>query len=91
MKKHKDKFDSGFVKQMTSTMLGIEPIQGLEESASKVRKGVSGEGKKEISPEQLRALDARWKELVQPVCGYATYEEMRAEINKELGRSFAQH
>jgi len=91
MKKHKDKFDTGASKKLASTVLGSGAIQGYEEAASKVRKGVSGEGKKEISPEQMKALDVRWKELVQPVCGYATYEEMRLGINKELGRSFNYH
>lgn len=91
MKKHKDKFDTSVAKKLLSTVLGDGSIQGLEEAAPKVRKGVTGEGRKEISPEQLKALDSRWKELVQPVFGYASYEEMRLGINKELGRSFNHH
>eukprot|EP00210_Caulerpa_lentillifera_P006176 g5901.t1 len=88
MKQHKDKFDTGFVKKLTKSELEITSEEEYKKSASKIRKGVIGEGKKEISPEQLKALDAKWKEVVEPICGYATYEEMRAGINKELGRSF---
>jgi len=36
----------------------------------------------------LKALDAKWKELVEHVCGCSSYQEMRDKINKELGRSF---
>eukprot|EP00210_Caulerpa_lentillifera_P006179 g5903.t1 len=88
MKQHKDKFDTGFVKKLTKSDFKIKSEDEFQNSASKVRKGVPGEGKKDISPEQLKALDAKWKEVVEPICGYASYEEMRAGINKELRRSF---
>lgn len=32
-------------------------------------------------------LSPRWKEVVLPVTGYATYEAMRQGINRELGRA----
>eukprot|EP00210_Caulerpa_lentillifera_P006181 g5905.t1 len=88
MKKHKDKFDTGYFKQQLRSKVDVKSEDDFELSASKVRKGVSGEGKKDISPEQLIALDAKWKEVVEPICGYASYEEMRTSINKELGRTF---
>jgi len=88
MKQHKEKFDTGFAKELTKTNPGIVVDENIKHSASKVRKGISGEGKKEISPERIRALEARWKEIVTPICGYETYEDMRTGINKELGRSF---
>eukprot|EP00210_Caulerpa_lentillifera_P007984 g7623.t1 len=88
MKKHRDKFNTGFVKNLTKSAIKVESEEKFAESASKVRKGVIGEGKKEISPEQLKAFDVKWKVVVEPVCGYASYEEMRVGINKELQRSF---
>jgi len=88
MNKHKNKFDSEHTKKMTRTLLGMESTDEIEYAGSKVRKGVSGEAKKEISPQQLHEFSARWKEVVQPVCRYESYEEVRAGINMELGRSF---
>eukprot|EP00210_Caulerpa_lentillifera_P006180 g5904.t1 len=88
MKKHKEKFDSQYIKNLTKSDFDINSKDKFERSASKIRKGVSGEGKKDISAEQLKALDAKWKEVVEPICGYASYEEMRTSINKELGRTF---
>jgi len=88
MKQHKEKFDSSFTKELTKTNPGLVVDKNFKHSASKVRKGISGEGKREITPQQMEALDAKWREIVTPICGYETYEEMRAGINKELGRSF---
>jgi len=88
MQEHKDKFDSGSIKKLTETAFVVKSSNAIRHRASKLRKGVSGEGKKEISPEQLKALDAKWKELVEHVCGCSSYQEMRDKINKELGRSF---
>jgi len=88
MERHKDKFDTGSIKKITKSAIRVKSANEIRHTAPKLRKGTSGEGKKEISPEQLSALDAKWKELVEPVCGYSSYHEMREKINKELGRSF---
>eukprot|EP00210_Caulerpa_lentillifera_P008863 g8456.t1 len=88
MKKHNEKFSTKFNKQLTKSYLQDRSEDELKNSASKVRKGVIGEGRVEISVEQLKALDEKWKEMVTPVCGYQSYQEMRAGINKELGRPF---
>jgi len=88
MQKHKDKFDSrqmNDILKINSNAVSYEVVRRL---LTKFRNGVTGEGKKRISPGQLKRIDARWKEFVDPVCGCASYHEMREKINKEFGRSF---
>jgi len=50
----------------------------------KVRDG----SKAELSPEMAAAMQTKWEELVQPVCGVATFADMRQRINRELKRPF---
>eukprot|EP00210_Caulerpa_lentillifera_P008864 g8457.t1 len=88
MKKHKEKFSTMYIRKMMDASLGITKDDYIPDTSSRVRKGVTGEGKETICPDQLKAMDARWNEIAKPICGYETYAEMRAGINKELGRSF---
>lgn len=88
MEMNKDKFDTGSVKNIMKSAFRVQTANEIRHTASKLRKGISGEGEKEVSPEQLKALDAKWKEIVEPVCGCSGYQELRDKINKELGRSF---
>ncbi|KAL4457843.1 hypothetical protein ABPG75_012708 [Micractinium tetrahymenae] len=55
-------------------------------SSGKVREGVLGANKAELSAEVKAALQQRWADYMLPRTGYATYEEMRRGINKERGR-----
>jgi len=88
MKENKEKFSNTYFKKMTKTALGFEEDEEIVGATVRVRKGEVGQGKEEISPEQLEAMNQRWKDIVQPVCGYASYEEMRRGINQQLGRFF---
>lgn len=86
MKKHKEKFSNTHFKNKTKAALGIKKEEVILGSTIRVRKGETGQGKVEISNEQLDAIDKRWIELVQPICSCASYQEMRNSINKELKR-----
>lgn len=88
MQKHKDKFDSRQVNDIFKINSSTVSHEVVRPVPMKFRSGVTGDGKKQISPDQLERIDARWKELVEPICGCASYHEMREKINKELGRSF---
>jgi hypothetical protein len=47
-------------------------------SSTKVRSGRVGSGRRMFSDEVVREMDARWKAVVEPVTGCATYAELRA-------------
>lgn len=53
-----------------------------------VRKGQLGHNRQELSPEMQARIEAKWREIVLPATGHASYEGMRAAINRELGRPF---
>jgi len=53
-----------------------------------VRSG-QGRTRDELSPELAADIQRKWEEVALPATGYASYAEMRAGINRELGRPFA--
>jgi hypothetical protein len=55
----------------------------------KVRQGAAGRNKEALTPELRQAIQERWDDTMRPVCGYASYEEMRRGVNRELGRPFS--
>lgn len=54
------------------------------------RKGIWN-WKNGLSKRTISKFDQKWKEIVTPELGYASYEEMRAGINRELGRHFGEN
>lgn len=55
--------------------------------AVKVRSG-QGRTREVLSPQLAAAIGAKWGEYAGPKTGYASYAEMRAGVNAELGRPF---
>ena len=88
MKKHKTKYDNHALKQRARDLLGVLPINDTSDAFDRVRKGKTNEGARLLSEEMQEKMEAKWKLLAEPVTGYGSYKEMRAGINKELGRSF---
>ena len=88
MKKHKDKFDSHQIKAARNEALGLPRYHGIETNDGRVRNGQPGDGKRLLSEEMCQKMDTKWRLMIQPVTGHGSYEEMRAAINEELGRSF---
>lgn len=67
---------------------GLPRRAGLDgASAGKVHKGGSGRGRRALSPPMQAAFQRKWEEVVLPATGYASYEELRAGVNRELGRT----
>eukprot|EP00210_Caulerpa_lentillifera_P006588 g6293.t1 len=91
MKAHKTKFSSTYFKKMTKNALGFKQDEEILGTTVRVRKGEVGQGKEEISAKQLEAMNEKWKVHLAPICGCASYEEMRDKINKELGRSYGKY
>ncbi len=47
----------------------------------KMRRGVAGDGRKNLSEEIVRALDAEWTRRITPALGYRNYAEMREDCS----------
>ncbi len=56
-------------------------------NAAQVRAGKVGNNK-DLPPRLVDAFEKKWREVVLPQTGFATYQEMRQAINKELARPF---
>lgn len=89
MKAHPTKYDEHQLKQARNLQCGRPEHAGMTRASSgKVREGVLGANRAELSPQVKAALQQRWTDYMLPRTGYATYEEMRRGINQELGRPF---
>lgn len=88
MKQNETKYDGHVLKLARNRALGLPEDLGLKGNEGKVRKGESNGSRKVLSNAIEQKLKKCWKEIVAPVCGYENYDEMRAGINKELGRKF---
>lgn len=87
MKAHLTKFDEHHFKQAMNVHSGRPQDAGT--TSGKVREGVLGANKKELSLQLQAALQQRWTDYMLPRTGYKTYAEFRRGINKELGRPFS--
>lgn len=85
MKANGSKYDEHHLKLWRNEACGLPKDAGL--SSTKVRGGGSGP-KPQPSPAIKCILDEKWESIVFSATGYACYEDLRAGINKELGRSF---
>ena len=70
------RFDDHLVRNARSAACGL-PASG---TTSKVRKGKSGEGAREVPPEVLDVWDREWKRIVAAATGHNSYPELRAAI-----------
>mmetsp|Transcript_494 Transcript_494/g.1046 ORF Transcript_494/g.1046 Transcript_494/m.1046 type:complete len:314 (-) Transcript_494:257-1198(-) len=82
MSAHKQHFDERLAVTHRNGPCGLPPDAG---TVGKVRTGASGGGKKELSEATLQAIEARWREIVEPVTGFTTYAEMREASRAERG------
>lgn len=55
---------------------------------SQVREGRVGSNSKQLGEAARTGIHAKWQEVMAPVSGCSTYQEMRHSINRELGRPF---
>lgn len=76
---HKDRFDDAMNRKMSEVRCNLP----AGSDSAKVRQGGVGGHKAELSPEILARLDARWRELVTPVTGFADYAALEASLRTE--------
>lgn len=73
---HKDRFDDAMNRKASEFRCNLPPGS----DSAKVRKGGVGGHAAELSPEIIAKLDARWRELVTPVTGFADYGALEAAL-----------
>ena len=78
MRKHGPKFDDHLVRDARNAACGL-PDSG---TTSKVRKGKSGEGSREVPPEVIAAWNRQWQGVVEPMTGHSSYAELRRAVAK---------
>ena len=92
MKTHASQFSSHIIRQTRNVALGLDENAGVAgkcpNASAKVHEGKMNANEKHLSPKLLDELDAKWQSVMKPITGYDSYEDMRAGINQELGRTF---
>ena len=76
MKQHSDKFDIKLLKQNSNAVFNLPEKAG--QGKSKIRTGTTTEGQTMMSTELLAEIQQKWEEIVTPVTGCTTYEDLRA-------------
>jgi len=76
MLKHKDRFDDLLMRKASETRCNLPPGS----DSAKVRKGGSGQGKAELTPALIAALDEQWAKIVAPATGFADYAALQAAV-----------
>jgi hypothetical protein len=76
MLKHKDRFDDLLMRTASETRCNLPPGS----DSAKVRKGGSGQGKAELTPALIAALDEQWAKIVEPATGFADYAALQAAV-----------
>lgn len=75
---HKDRFDDLLMRTASEARCNLPPGS----DTAKVRKGRSGGHKAELPPQIAEALDAKWREMVEPTTGFADYAALEAEVRR---------
>jgi len=78
MKEHESQFDEKLSKLTRNEACGLPKDAGMRKS--KIVQGASGSGKLALSDGLKAAIAAKWKEVVEPVTGCATYSDLRAQF-----------
>src|SRR5206468_1597182 len=81
MLKHKDRFDDLLMRRASEARCNLPPGS----DSAKVRKGGAGQGKAELTPALMAALDEQWAKIVTPATGFADYAALQAEIARRNG------
>jgi len=76
MLEHKDRFDDAMMRRMSEVRCNLPPGG----DSAKVRKGGVGGHAKELPGDIAAALDAKWREIVTPVTGFADYAALEAAL-----------
>lgn len=78
MLQHKDRFDDLLMRQASEVRCNLP----AGSDSAKVRKGGSGQGKAELTPDLMALLDAQWAKIVTPATGFPDYAALEAEVRR---------
>lgn len=78
MKKNEAHFDEKLSKLSRNEACGLPKDAGMKKS--KIVNGIQGEGKLQLSQRLREAIQAKWKEVVQPETRCENYEALRQEF-----------
>ena len=79
MKEHESQFDEKLSKLARNEACGLPKDAGMKRT--KLVKGKSGAAKAILSQELRDKIQQKWKEIVEPVTGCASYDELRKKLN----------
>lgn len=80
MKEHESQFNESLSKRTRNEACGLPKDAGTRKS--KIAEGASGKGKLALSDELRKAIALKWKEVVEPVTGCASYNDLRAQFQE---------
>jgi hypothetical protein len=78
MKTHESKFDEKLTKRGRNEACGLPKDAGMKHS--KIVNGEQGRGKRELPDSLKKAIDKKWKEVLELDTGCANYEELREKF-----------
>ncbi len=77
MREHGSRFDDHLVRNARNAACGL-PASG---ATSKVRRGKSGEGGREVPQEVIQVWNQEWKRIVEPATGHGSYEALQRALH----------
>ena len=80
MKAHQSQFDEKLSKLARNEACGLPKDAGM--ASTKLRRGVSGQVN-DLSADLQAEIMQKWKQVVEPVTGCATYEDLRKALQQE--------
>ena len=83
MKENESQFDEKLTKRARNDACGLPRDAGTRKS--KIIAGDHGTGKFVLSEEVRTAISSKWKEVVEPVTGCASYDDLRIQLRSKLG------
>jgi Sulfotransferase domain len=81
MKEHSYMFDEKLTKLGRNEACGLPKDAGMQDT--KLNRGKAGTGKAKLSDELQQAIQQKWKDVVEPVTGCTTYNELRLALGRE--------
>lgn len=76
MSAHKEPFSERMLRGRSVALFGIPP----NSNSTKIRQGKVGDHRHELSAETVKALDQIWADTIQAQFGYASYEDLVADL-----------
>lgn len=74
-------FDEKLTKLGRNEACGLPKDAGMQDT--KLNRGKAGTGKAKLSDELQQAIQQKWKDVVEPVTGCTTYNELRLALGRE--------